>query len=136
MSDACSTHTTLHDVALDVQAEDVPGVGAHLVGVLGELDAAGLAAPADLHLRLDDDGIPDAVGGGDRVVDGLDGLAGRHGDAVARANSCLPWYSNRSTGAPGAGGVRRGKLLLGLALARVERRFEPVGDRRRAASRA
>ena len=39
---------------------------------VGELDAAGLAAPADLHLRLDDDRIADAVGGGDRVVDGLD----------------------------------------------------------------
>ena len=52
----------LHDVALDVHAEDVAGVGANLVGVLGELDAAGLAAPADLHLRLDDDRIAGGLG--------------------------------------------------------------------------
>ena len=52
----------LDDVALDVHPEDVPGVGAHLVGVVGELDAAGLAAAADLHLRLDDDRIAGRVG--------------------------------------------------------------------------
>src|SRR6202008_622927 len=59
----------LHDVALDVHAQDVPGVGAPLVGVGGELDAARLAPPAHLHLRLDDDRIPDLVGDGDGLVD-------------------------------------------------------------------
>jgi hypothetical protein len=64
-------------VALDVHAEDVAGVLAHLVGVVGELDAAGLAAAADLHLGLHDTGyrVADALGGGDGVVDGGDGLA-------------------------------------------------------------
>ncbi|GIU90218.1 MAG: hypothetical protein KatS3mg010_1317 [Acidimicrobiia bacterium] len=38
-----------------------------------ELDAPGLAPPADLHLRLDDDGVPDPLGRGDRLVDGVDG---------------------------------------------------------------
>src|SRR5690606_4640722 len=50
-----------HGVALDVHPEDVRGVGADLVGVAGELDAAGLAAPAHLDLRLDDHRVPDAV---------------------------------------------------------------------------
>ena len=57
------------DVTLDVHPEDVRRVRAALVGVGRELDAAGLASPADLHLRLDDDRIADAVGGRDRVVD-------------------------------------------------------------------
>ena len=60
----------VHDVALDVHAEDVPGVRAHLVGVGRELDAAGLAAPAHLDLRLHDDRIADPLGGGHRGVDG------------------------------------------------------------------
>ena len=56
------------------------GLGA----VLGDLDAAGLAAAADQHLRLDHAGVADLVGGGDRLLDGGGGRAGRHGDAVAR----------------------------------------------------
>jgi hypothetical protein len=35
----------LDRVALDVHAEDVPGVGAHLVGVVGQLDPTRLAPP-------------------------------------------------------------------------------------------
>ena len=72
------------DVALDVEAEDGFGVRAAFIGVRGELDAAGLAAPADLHLRFDDDRVADLVGGRDRGVDRLHCLARRHGDAVAR----------------------------------------------------
>ena len=52
----------LDDVALDVHAEDVPGVRADLVGVVGELDAARLAAAADLHLGLDHDRIAGLLG--------------------------------------------------------------------------
>ena len=55
---------------------------ARLLGVLGDLDPAGLAAPADPHLRLDHAGIADPLGGGDRLVDGRGDLAARHGDAV------------------------------------------------------
>ena len=51
----------LDDVALDVHAEDVAGVLAHLGLVVGELDAAGLAAAADLHLGLDDHGVAGLV---------------------------------------------------------------------------
>ena len=72
------------DVALDVHAQDVGGVQAGLVGGVGQLDAAGLAPPADLHLGLDHDRIAEPVGGGDGVVDGLDGLAGGDGHAEAR----------------------------------------------------
>ena len=71
-------------MALDVHAQDVRGVLAALVGVARELDAAGLPAPADLHLGLDDDRIADAIGRGDRGVDRLDGLTRGDRDAVLR----------------------------------------------------
>jgi hypothetical protein len=73
MSEACS-----------IQSTDVPGVGPHFVGVLGELDAAGLAAATHLHLRLDHDRIADAVGGTDGSVDRLDSLPRGDGNPVAR----------------------------------------------------
>ena len=47
----------LDHVALDVQAQDVPGVGTHLVGIVGQLHAAGLAAAAHFDLCLDHDGV-------------------------------------------------------------------------------
>ena len=47
-------HDLLDDVALDVEAEDRLSLLVSLVGGMGELDAAGLAAPAGLHLRLHD----------------------------------------------------------------------------------
>ena len=73
----------LDDVALDVHAEDVAGVRADLVGVVGELDAAGLAAPAHLHLGLDDDRVPGGVGLTHRLVDGVGHTTRRHRDVVA-----------------------------------------------------
>ena len=79
---------------------------AALVGVGGQLDAAGLAPPADLDLRLDDDRVADPVGGGDGVVDGGDRLAGRHRDAVP------------------------GEELLALVLVQVHRRRETVVEAR------
>jgi hypothetical protein len=51
-------------VALDVQAQNGFRGLLRLLRGLGELDAAGLAASADLHLRLDDDLAADALGGG------------------------------------------------------------------------
>ncbi len=45
----------MHGVALDVHAEDRLGLRGRLVGVAGELHAAGLAPAAGLHLGLDDD---------------------------------------------------------------------------------
>ncbi len=57
------------DVSLDVHAEDVAGVLARLGFVGCELHAAGLAAAADQHLRLDDDRVADLVGSHDSVVD-------------------------------------------------------------------
>ena len=52
------------------------------VGVLGDLDPAGLAAAADQHLGLDRAGVADPLRGGDGVVDVGGDLAARHGDAV------------------------------------------------------
>ena len=49
-----------------------------LRAVLRDLDPAGLAAAADLHLRLDDAGIPDLVGRGDGLLDGGGGGAAGH----------------------------------------------------------
>ncbi len=76
MSEACSIHSVLHDVALDVQAEDVARVLARLRLVCGQLHAAGLAAPADQNLRLDDHWVADLVGRGYGLIDGRDWLAG------------------------------------------------------------
>ena len=70
-------------VAVDVHAEDVPGVLAGLRLVGGELDAAGLAAAADQYLRLDDDRVADPVGDADGVLDGVDGVAGGDPQSVA-----------------------------------------------------
>ena len=71
--------------------------------VLGDLDAAGLPAAADLHLRLDHAGIADLVSGRDRLLDRGGGRPGGHRDPVA-GESCLPWYSSRSmTGADPSG---------------------------------
>ncbi len=47
-----------------------------LVGVVGQLDAAGLAPATDLDLGLDDDRVAGRVGRGDGLVDGV-GLAAR-----------------------------------------------------------
>ena len=74
----------VHDVALDVEAEDVAGVEPRFVRVLGELHPTGLAPAAHLDLGLDDDRIADALGRGDRVVDVVDCNTGRHGDPVPR----------------------------------------------------
>jgi hypothetical protein len=69
--------------ALDVHAEDVARVLADLVAALGNLDAAELAATADLHLRLDDAGVADGVSSVDRLVHGRGRAALRDGDPVS-----------------------------------------------------
>ena len=51
--------------------------------IRGELHAAGLAAPADQHLGLHDDGIADLVSRRDGVLDRRHGLAVGHPQAVA-----------------------------------------------------
>ena len=53
------------------------------LGVRRELHAAGLAAAADQHLRLDDDRVADLVGGADGILDGRYRLAGGDLQAVA-----------------------------------------------------
>ncbi len=67
----------LHDVALDVQAEDVLRVGERVVGGGGVLHATGLAAAADLDLRLDHDGLADFLGDRLGVLGGVGDPAGR-----------------------------------------------------------
>ena len=73
----------LDDVPLDVHPEDAPGMGAHVLGGVGQLDAAGLAAPADLDLGLDHDGVSGGVGLGDGLVDGQGDPTGADRDSVS-----------------------------------------------------
>src|SRR5581483_11852548 len=60
------------DVAADVEAEDAARLLLRVGRVVGEPDAAGLAAPAGQHLRLDDDGAAEAGRRGPRLL-GRDG---------------------------------------------------------------
>ena len=87
-----------HACALDVHPEDVAGVLARLGLVGGELHAAGLAAPADQHLRLDDDRVADLVGRRQASSTWSTALPEETLNPW-RANSCLPWYSSRSIAA-------------------------------------
>ena len=75
-------HHLVHGVALDVHAEDVGRAGLGLVGVRGQLDAAGLAPPAHLDLGLDDDPAAEALGDGAGLLRGLGDAAAQHGQAV------------------------------------------------------
>ncbi len=71
-------------MALDVEPENVPGVLAHLLDVVGEFDPAGFAASTDFYLSLDDDRVPDAFGDGHGFFNGVGDVTGRDGDAIAR----------------------------------------------------
>ena len=80
---------SVHDVTFYIQSEDVAGVQSQFVDVVGQLHAAGLAATADLHLGLDDDGIADALGD----LDGLSTVSATSPGETAmpkRAKYCLP----------------------------------------------
>src|SRR3954467_1885655 len=68
---------------LDVHAEDRVGVLARLLVVVGDLDAPGLAAAADLHLGLDGAGEADLLGGGDGLVDRSRRASVRDGDSMS-----------------------------------------------------
>ena len=66
------------------------GVLLELGAVLGELDAARLAAAADQHLRLDHHRIAELVGRGDGLVDRRGGRPVGHRHAVARRRAAFP----------------------------------------------
>ena len=70
--------------AADVHPEDGVRRALGLGAVLGELDPAGLAAPADQHLGLDHDRVAELLGGLDGLVHGRRVAAVGHGDAVLR----------------------------------------------------
>src|SRR5271167_1169182 len=72
----------LHDVALDVQAEDVLRVFVSVLGGGGVFDATGLAAAADLDLRFDHYRGADLGGDFLRALGGVGGSTGRGGDVV------------------------------------------------------
>ena len=56
------------DVAADVEPEDVARLRLGVVRLVGELDAARLAAAAGQHLRLDDDLAAELLGGRARLL--------------------------------------------------------------------
>ena len=88
---------------------------------VGELHAARLAAPADLHLRLHDDrDSRRARRARDRLVDGLGDVAGRHRNAVAR-EQLLALVLEQIQRTPRLSAVRN--YGVGLALAPIERRL-------------
>ena len=70
--------------ALDVHAEDGAGVLLELHPILRELDAAGLAAATDQHLRLHHNGVAELLARRHRFLDGRGWLAIGHGHAVLR----------------------------------------------------
>ncbi len=72
-----------HDVPADVEAEDVAREALGLVGAGRELDAAGLAATAGEHLRLDDDRAAELLCRGARLGRRVGDAALGDGDAVA-----------------------------------------------------
>ena len=84
--DAAGDQDGADGVALDVHAEDLGGPGPGLLGAAGEFDAPGLAAPAGLDLRLDNDqaraAVEQILGGPARLVGRGGECAGRHGDPV------------------------------------------------------
>jgi hypothetical protein len=67
-------------MAVDVEPDDLLGLPLSVVRIVGELDAARLAASARQDLRLDDDLASKLLGGGARL--------GRR-----RGETALPWYS-------------------------------------------
>ena len=84
----------VHRVTLDVHAEDLLGVGLGVVGGLGHLDAAGLAAAADLDLRLDDGDAAEPLG--DRLASsGVVATSPRRGGYAVLLEQ-VPWPGTRT----------------------------------------
>ena len=72
-----------HDVAANVETEDLLRLLLRVGRVVGELDPAGLAAAARQHLRLDDDRAAELLGRGARLLGGLRRPPVRDGNAEA-----------------------------------------------------
>jgi len=82
--DACpgGDHDALDDVALDVEAEDALGCRLGIRGIVCDLDAAGLASAAHLHLRLDDDRAAELLCRGADLLGGIRDDAGQNRHAI------------------------------------------------------
>ena len=90
MSEAFSIQSSWTVKPADVHAEDRLGVLLGLGAVLGELDAARLAAPADLHLGLDHHRVAELVGGLDGLLRRWSACRPSGTGTPCLANSCLP----------------------------------------------
>ena len=71
-------------MALDVHAEDAGGVLGDLCPGARELDPAGFATAADLHLGLHDDWVAEPLGRGFGLTHCVRHLSGRYGQAITR----------------------------------------------------
>jgi len=89
-STASLDEDALDFVALEVHPQDVVGVLLGFVSVLGEFDAAGLAAAAHVDLCLDSHRIPDFLGRRDRVLDGVGELSRGRRDSPRRRRPASP----------------------------------------------
>src|SRR5207248_521906 len=72
-----------NDVTTNVEAEDVARLRLRVGGIVGELDAAGLAASTREHLCLDDDRAAQLFCSGARLFRGRREASFRHRDAEA-----------------------------------------------------
>ena len=79
-------------MAADVEPEDVLRLLLGVGRILGELHAAGLAAAAGQHLRLDDD-CPPSSSAAARASAGVVARRPSETGMPNRLKSCLPWYS-------------------------------------------
>jgi len=79
---AAGDHDATDDVALDVESEDGPGRCLRLIGVLRDLDTAGLSATTGLDLRLDDGHAAQLLGSRTHLLGGVGDDARKHRDPV------------------------------------------------------
>ena len=80
-------------MAADVEAEDLARLLLGVRRVVGELDAAGLAAAAGQHLRLDDDGAAELLGRARAPPPASSASRPSETGMPTRRKSSLPWYS-------------------------------------------
>ena len=116
----CSGHQDLADRdALDVHAEDGRRDLLGLVGAGGKLHAAGLAAPADEDLGLDDDRAgtarQDPLGGGTRLGDGVGDLPVGYGQALRDEQGLCVGFLDLHEGDGSAGRVGVGERWYRVA---------------------
>ena len=99
---------TTHNVSLYVHAQNVAGVFSHFGFIVGQLDATGLAAAPDLHLRLDDHGVTGRRSFLHRLIDGVGWAARADRNVVASEILLALIFKEIHGGVPSLSCVRMG----------------------------